>query len=373
MPLFKNQNNNSDNYNNILVGTNIYNNIGTILEKKLSYKPFLAIITDNNVASLYLKPIEESLSTSGFTFIKIIIPVGESSKSFCQVQDIINKLSQHKIKRNDFIIALGGGVVGDIAGFVASIYMRGIGFINIPTTLLAQIDASIGGKTAINNSFGKNLIGSFYNAYLIIIDTQFLRSLNERDFISGYAEILKYGLINDDKFFRFCEEQVDNIFLHKSALNYIIEQCIFKKIEIVKQDKFDQNQRALLNLGHSFGHALEHYCAYNTELLIHGEAVAIGLVLAFQFSAYLGLCSNDCAIRLTKHLEKVGLPTTINIKIFNQLKPNSLLEAMSFDKKNINNMFNLILAKGIGKAFIAKEIPRETLFKFFTKILDKEN
>lgn len=372
MPLFKNLNKYTH-FDNILIGNNIYNDIGNILEKRLTSKPFLAIITDNNVASLYLKSIEESLNSSGFNFIKIIIPAGESSKNFYQVQDIINKLSNHKIKRNDFIIALGGGIIGDLAGFVASIYMRGIGFINIPTSLLAQIDASIGGKTAINTSFGKNLVGSFYNPSLIITDTQFLRSLNKREFISGYAEILKYGLINDYEFFTFCEKQFNNIFSHKSALNYAIEQCILKKIEIVKQDKFDHNQRALLNLGHSFGHALEHYCQYNSELLLHGEAVAIGIVLAFQFSAYVGLCSNDCVIRITNHLEKVGLPASINIKIFEQLKANTLLEAMSFDKKNINNAFNLILTKDIGKAFIAKGVSGETLFNFFIKILDKKN
>ena len=360
------------NSKNLILGRDIYHNLGYILRRKITTQVNLVIITDHNVAKLYLKPIAASLATYGFNVIPIILKAGEASKSFNEVQNIIAYLIKHKIRRNDFILALGGGMIGDLAGFIASIYLRGIGFINITTSLLAQIDASIGGKTAINIAQGKNLIGSFYDPYLIISDIAFLKSLEGRQLKAGYAEMLKYGLIDDKNFFIFCQQNYAKILNQQAELEDAIKYSITKKLKIVSKDKFEQHQRMLLNLGHSFAHALESYCGYNDNLLLHGEAVAIGIVLAFQFSHYIGLCAASSAKIIIEHLQKIRLAYNLRDKKFAQLTPQIILKAMSYDKKNQNNHYNLILARDIGQCFVAKNIEKTVLESFFRKILDKK-
>lgn len=330
----------------------------------------LVIITDQNIADKYLTTLKQAFKNTHV--LDIIIPNGDEAKNLASLEFIINKLSEYKITKKDFIVGFGGGAIGDISAFVASIYMRGIGFINIATTLLAQIDAAIGGKTAINTSFGKNLIGSFYHPNFVIIDSNFLQSLDKRSLRSGYAEMLKYGLINDYEFFYFCEQNYESIFTDQNILDIAIEQSIKHKLAFITEDPFDKDKRNLLNLGHSFAHALERFCGYSQKLL-HGEAVAIGLVLAFQFSAYLRLCSKECYLRIAKHLQQVHLPYSINTELFSELSPEILSQAMKYDKKNTNNGYNLILAKDIGKAFMAYDIEENILLDFFTKLLDKKN
>lgn len=340
-----------------------------ILSNHIPLAATLVIITDNTIKNLYLSQIKSKLNN--FKIIEIIIPKGDNAKNFTQLELTLNKLSEAKINKKDFIISLGGGAIGDLAALVASLYMRGIGFINIPTTLLAQIDASIGGKTAINTKFGKNIIGSFYNPKLVITNSYFLNSLSEREFSAGYAEIIKYGLINDTNFFSYCEQHYQDILIKNEALNYAIETSIKHKLKIVQDDLFEKGNRALLNLGHSFAHALEKFCNYNNNLL-HGEAVAIGLALAFEFSAYLNLCSEKCSLRITQHLKQVNLPFSLQSHLFSDLSPELFLELMEYDKKNTHSNYNLILAKDIGKAFFAKNISSDLLLNFLRIKLDKK-
>lgn len=337
----------------IVIGSGLLKRAGAQLKKTLPSKK-ICVITDETVAKLYLVDFMKAIEAEGFTPAPpVILKPGEGTKSFSQLQYIIDKCLSYKLDRKSAIVALGGGVVGDIAGFAASVILRGIRFVQVPTTLLAQVDSSVGGKTAINTAQGKNLVGSFYQPDIVLIDTDTLKTLPERELKAGYAEILKYGLINDPGFFGWLEENGQKLLSRDAdALEYAIGVSCRAKAEIVKVDEKEQKDiRALLNLGHTFGHALEAIGGFDGRLL-HGEAVGIGLKLAAGFSRDIGLCSAADAAKVESHLSKTGLMVNPPFKA----GAGDMLEKMRGDKKARDGRMTFILMKGIGKAFVADNI-----------------
>tara|TARA_B100000686_G_scaffold240186_1_gene248664 strand:- start:15245 stop:16345 length:1101 start_codon:yes stop_codon:yes gene_type:complete len=344
----------------IIIGYEILNSINQ-LHKKYFPKRNKIIIYDKK---LQKNPIfNVLLNKLGKNTQSISIPSGEESKSIYRLEKIYNKLFKLKIDRSTVIYALGGGVIGDLAGFVSATFMRGIDYVQIPTTLLSQVDSSVGGKTAINSKYGKNLIGSFYQPKLVIIDTKTLTSLPNNQMISGYAEIVKYALINDKKFFTWLEKN-GKFILKKNfqKLEYSIHKCCKLKVKIVEQDEKEKGKRALLNLGHTFAHALERISNYKG--FTHGEAVSVGIILAYKLSYKFKYCNLKDLNRVTRHFKELKLPN--NISDIMKDKPNSseIISAMKLDKKTINNVINFILAKGIGKAFKCATVKEKTLKLF---------
>jgi 3-dehydroquinate synthase len=323
-----------------------------------------AIISDEHVAILHGAKVRQALEAQGLRVAEIIIPAGETSKSYAQLANVCDALLAAKIERNDLVIALGGGVVGDLAGFAAAILRRGVRFVQMPTTLLAQVDSSVGGKTGINSVHGKNLIGAFHQPSLVLADTELLDTLPLREIRAGYAEIVKYGLINKASFFDWCERHWQDVFAGGLAREEAVAMSCAAKAEIVVRDEHEQGDRALLNLGHTFGHALERIVAYDSARLIHGEAVAIGLALAFRFSAALGLTSPEEAQRVSAHLDQVGLPTRLSQVPKGCGSVEALLDAMAQDKKVSQGALTFILARGIGAAFVAKNVEVEKVRHF---------
>ena len=320
----------------------------------------LFIITDDKVAGLHLSTLQQSLLASGFSFETIIVGIGENSKTFAVLEEVVTRILASKPERKSTLIALGGGVVGDLTGFAASIILRGINFIQIPTTLLAQVDSSVGGKTGINTKEGKNLVGSFYQPRLVIADSDMLSTLSERDYLAGYAEVIKYGLINDATFFRWAVKNADDIKARKpEAIRKCVQVSCAHKAAIVEADEREGGIRALLNLGHTFGHALETETGFSSTLL-HGEAVAIGMVMAFQLSVQLGLCKEQALTEVIEHLKVMGLPTS-PLDIRKNWDTEQLIRHMYGDKKVDNGKLVFILAKGIGKAFLCKDVTETAL------------
>lgn len=295
----------------------------------------LFLVTDENVAQAGW-PRRLDVNFAG----EFILPAGESSKNLNMLGSLIDQMIESGIGRSDHVVAVGGGMVSDIAGLAAALLKRGCGWVAVPTSLLAQVDSAIGGKTAVNARQGKNLIGAFHPPSLVLIDPECLDSLPARELRSGYAEVVKYGLIGDPAFFAYCEENGDTLLGgDRAARLHAIQVCVRSKVKHVKGDERDERgQRALLNFGHSYGHAIEAETG-----LLHGEAVAIGMVMAFERSVELGLCANDDADRVIRHLKAVGLPTRID------LEPGILSQRMRHDKKD----GSLILTRGIGRAFLA--------------------
>lgn len=362
----------------VLIGFKLLDKIGEILLAKLhsdgqdsSALPRLACISDSNVAPLYLARLQNSLASAGFKSYSITIEAGEKSKNHTSLQYIIAQLSSENFNRKDIIVALGGGMISDIAGFAASIFLRGIRFITIATSLLAQIDASIGGKTGINTELGKNLVGSFYSSMLIVNDLELLESLALSEFRAGYAEMVKYGLINDVSFFKFCQTSLRAIMARSAALEQAINYCVQAKLKITASDYFEQNDRALLNLGHSFAHGLEAASGYK---ILHGEAVAVGMALAFDFSNVLGYANIDTVARVVSHLNDAGLPTNIEqLQLPQDINARQLLALMRQDKKNTQSGFTLILARNIGQSFVAPNVAPDLLHQFLEKKLDRKS
>lgn len=347
----------------ILVGPNLIGKAGADVASRLPGTR-AAVITDKNVASTYLKPLQESLRAAGIESITAQIEPGERSKSFDTLQDVVNTVLAARLERNDTIIALGGGVVGDLAGFATSIIRRGMNFVQIPTTLLAQVDSSVGGKTGINTAHGKNLVGAFHQPRFVLADTSALDTLPSREFRAGYAEVAKYGLINDANFFSWLETNWHEIFSGGSARIKAIAHSCRAKAEIVERDERETGERALLNLGHTFGHALEAATGYDGSRLVHGEGVAIGLVLAHRFSARLNLASLDDAARVEAHLRAVGLPTDPRHIPGTLPGADSLLSYIAQDKKVSRGSLTFILTRGIGQAFIARDVPTSDVYEF---------
>jgi shikimate kinase/3-dehydroquinate synthase len=330
-----------------------------------------AIITDENVARLHLGALEESLTRSGVRYSTIVVEPGEASKSLAVFGRVCDEVLAAKIERRDLIIALGGGVVGDLTGFVAASVRRGSRFIQIPTTLLSQVDSSVGGKTGINSRHGKNLIGAFHQPSLVLADVDVLRTLPAREFRAGYAEVAKYGLIGDKRFFEWLEADADAVFHSRAEQICAVAVSCETKATIVARDETEQGDRALLNLGHTFGHAFERITNYDSERLVHGEGVAIGIVCAARFSARLGLCGADVADRVERHLASVGLPTKISDIPGWDADAGAILDAMRQDKKVERGALTFILMRGIGETFIAKSVDADDVRAFLESELTR--
>jgi len=329
------------------------------------------IVTDENVAQYYLRATESALGAAGMATSAVIVPPGESSKSFEVFEEVCEAIIAARIERGDLVVALGGGVVGDLAGFAASAVRRGLDYVQVPTTLLAQVDSSVGGKTAINSAEGKNLIGAFHQPILVLADTTTLDTLPAREFRAGYAEVVKYGLLGDKSFFVWLESSWRNIFEGGPAREFAIETCCRAKAKIVARDERESGERALLNLGHTFGHAIEAACGFS-ERLLHGEAVAAGMALAFGFSARRGLMPEAEAERAIRHLAEVGLPTEPR-HIPGGLPPvDELMELIAQDKKVRRGMLTFILARGIGAAFVEPNVDQRDVHAFLSEKLAEQ-
>ncbi len=315
-----------------------------------------AIVTDENVARLHLATLQKSLDDAGLRHTTIVVAPGEGSKSLATYGRVCDDVLAAKIERRDLIVAFGGGVVGDLAGFVAASVRRGSRFVQIPTTLLSQVDSSVGGKTGINSPHGKNLIGAFHQPALVLADVDVLQTLPPREMRAGYAEVVKYGLIRDARFFDWLEADAEAIFHSRPEQICAVAVSCETKAEIVARDETEQGDRALLNLGHTFGHAFERLADYDSGRLVHGEGVAIGIACAARFSARLGLCEAAIAERVARHLKSVGLPTEIRDIPGWRDDAQAILDAMYQDKKVERGALTFILMRAIGDAFIAKSI-----------------
>ena len=352
----------------ILIGANLLANAGVYLAPVLKH-PRIVIVTDATVSNLHLSGLCASLDAMGVQNNVIIIPPGEAAKNFNQLQTLLNQLLELRIERNDTILALGGGVIGDLAGFAASILRRGVNFIQAPTTLLAQVDSSVGGKTAINMKEGKNLIGTFHQPRIVLADVATLDSLPARQLRAGYGEVLKYGLIDNFSFFEWLEEHGSKVLSRdRAALCHAVTVSCRSKAAIVTHDEREIGERALLNLGHTFAHALEAEYGYDGRLL-HGEAVAIGLYMAFKLSSDLGLCSSQETDRLHRHLISKNLPTSVDKIDIHRPTAEALIRHMHQDKKVIGGQLTFVLTRGIGQAFIENNVKTEAVTAMLSSIL----
>ncbi len=353
----------------IVVGENLLERAGAAIAPLMQGNKAV-IVTDSNVGPLYLQRLERSLSDNAIEHSAIILAAGEHSKNFEHLQALTDKLFQAGVERKTMLIALGGGVVGDLAGFCAAITMRGIEFIQIPTTFLSQVDSSVGGKTGINSAYGKNLIGAFHQPRLVLADLESLDTLPRRQLLSGYGEVVKYGLINDAAFFSWLEDNAKALLAGERTLQRqaVLKSCT-SKAAIVAADEREFGVRALLNLGHTFGHALEAETGYGEDLL-HGEAVAIGMVMAFDLSVRLGLCPQADAIRVRDHLAGVCLPTDLTGLNTASWTPERLMEHMGLDKKAEAGTIVFVLARAIGEAFISADVAPAELRAFLAAALN---
>ncbi|MBY5464326.1 3-dehydroquinate synthase [Rhizobium leguminosarum] len=347
----------------ILIGPGLIARAGAEIATRLKGRK-AAVVTDENVAPLYLKALVASLGEAGIASAEVVLPAGEKTKSFEHLITACDKVLEARVERNDYVIALGGGVIGDLSGFAAGIVRRGVRFVQVPTSLLSQVDSSVGGKTGINSRHGKNLIGVFHQPDLVLADTDVLNSLSAREFRAGYAEVAKYGLIDKPDFFAWLEANWKAVFTGGSARIEAIAASCQAKADVVVADERENGQRALLNLGHTFGHALEAATAYDSSRLVHGEGVSIGMVLAHEFSARMNLASPDDARRVERHLKEVGLPTRMS-DIPGDLPPaETLMDAIAQDKKVKSGKLTFILTRGIGQSFVADDVPASEVITF---------
>jgi 3-dehydroquinate synthase len=334
----------------IVIGRGVIHSLGARIEA-LRPNARVFIVTDRNIELNHLDTVEETLAESAIAASQLILAPGEGSKSFRVFEQVCEAIIAARIERGDLVVALGGGVIGDLAGFAAAAVRRGIDYVQVPTTLLAQVDSSVGGKTAINSARGKNLIGAFHQPILVVADTALLDTLPPREFRAGYAEVAKYGLLGDAAFFSWLEANWREVFAGGGgAREHAVAVCCRAKAAIVARDERETGERALLNLGHTFGHALEAACGFSDRLL-HGEAVAAGMALAFEFSVRLGLLPAAEAERAVRHLAEVGLPTRPQ-DIAGLPDADALMALMAQDKKVKRGMLTLILVRGIGTAFV---------------------
>ncbi len=351
----------------VLVEEAAFDRAGEIL-KPYGRDGRLVVVTDRNVFQAQGARFAAGLERGGLTADGIILDPGEGTKDWSHLARLMDDLLARGVGRGDHIVALGGGVVGDLAGFAASILKRGCGIIHVPTTLLAMVDSAIGGKTGINVTAGKNLVGTFHQPSLVLIDADCLDTLPERELRAGYAEVVKYGLIGDPAFFAWCEANGPALLAgDPAAREHAVATCVAAKAAIVAQDERETSgRRALLNLGHSFGHALEAAAGYSDRLL-HGEAVAVGMSLAYLFSAGRGLCPPEHAARVIAHLKRAGLPTSIE-ETGVEAGPAELAQLMLHDKKASGGTLTLILARGIGAAFVERGVEPEEVTAFLEAI-----
>ncbi len=354
----------------ILIGPGLIAAAGREISSRLKGRK-IAVITDENIAPIYLDNFLDALKVEGIDAVSLVLPAGEKTKSFEHLISVCDSVLAASIERNDAVVALGGGVIGDLTGFAAGIARRGSRFIQVPTSLLAQVDSSVGGKTGINSPHGKNLIGVFHQPDLVLADTDVLDTLSPREFRAGYAEVAKYGLIDKPDFFAWLEKNWQAVFAGGDARIEAIATSCQAKADVVAADERENGQRALLNLGHTFGHALEAATQYDSARLVHGEGVSIGMVLAHQFSARMNLASPDDGKRVEKHLREVGLPTTMG-EIPGGLPPAEvLMDAIAQDKKVKAGKLTFILTRGVGQSFVADDVPQSEVVAFLKEKLPK--
>jgi 3-dehydroquinate synthase len=353
----------------ILIGEGLIAGAGARLAERFPGRRF-AVVADATVAGLHLPALRASLAGAGLEAAEIVVAPGEASKSFPVLEEVVDAVLAARLERGDLLIALGGGVVGDLTGFVAGIVRRGMAFVQMPTTLLAQVDSSVGGKTGINTRHGKNLVGVFHQPALVLADIGALATLTPRDFRAGYAEVAKYGLIDDPAFFAWLEANAAAMLAGDGAARaHAVAVSCRAKAEVVRIDEKETGPRALLNLGHTFGHALEAACGYDGARLVHGEAVAIGMVLAHDFSSRMNLASPDDAARVRAHLTAVGLPTRLADIPGDLGGADRLMQAILQDKKVKRGRLTFILTHGVGRAFIADDVPPDAVRAFLADAL----
>lgn len=351
----------------IVIGRGLLVSLG-IRIAKLRPGSRTAIVTDETVAAHHLAAAEAALAAANVATSRIVVPAGEATKSFAHFENVCEAIVGARIERGDLVVALGGGVIGDLAGFAAACVRRGVEFVQVPTTLLAQVDSSVGGKTGINSRHGKNLIGAFHQPVLVVADTALLDTLPAREFRAGYAEVVKYGLLGDAAFFDWLEANAAEVFSGGPAREHAIAVCCRAKAGIVARDERETGERALLNLGHTFGHALEAGCGFSGRLL-HGEAVALGMVMAFDFSMRKGLVSGQDAQRMRAHLMKVGLPTHVKEVRGGVPGVDALMALIAQDKKVKRGALTFILVRGIGQAFIENNVDPAEVRAFLEQAL----
>ncbi|MCK4939551.1 MAG: 3-dehydroquinate synthase [Rhodospirillaceae bacterium] len=344
----------------ILVGPGLISDAGLHIANVIP-QPRVVVVTDENVAPHYLGPIMASLKNANIDATAITLPAGEESKSFAMLEELSESLLELKIERTTTLIALGGGVIGDLVGFAAAVTLRGIPFIQVPTTLLSQVDSSVGGKTGINSRLGKNLVGAFYQPLLVLADIETLDTLPRREVLAGYAEVVKYGLISDAGFFDWLVDNGASLIDGDAGarIHAIITSCK-AKAKIVAEDELELGVRALLNLGHTFGHALEAETGYSDKLL-HGESVAIGSIMAFDASQRTGLCRVEDFEKVRSHFESIGLPVGLAHIKGSDWTASRLLEHMSRDKKVKDGKITFVLVRAIGDAFVTSDISNDAV------------
>ena len=344
----------------ILIGSQLLARTGELIRPHMRGSK-VVVVTDEIVSDRYLSDVQESLQAHGIRNEHLVLPVGETYKNWSTLLHVVEWMLDQMLERNDMVLTLGGGVIGDLAGFAGAIVRRGLRLVNLPTTLLAQVDSAIGGKTGINSPQGKNLIGTFHQPVLVISDTTTLGSLRRRDFLAGYGEVLKYGLLGDADFFNELDSSRKRISVRDTEfMSMMIRHSCQMKADIVSSDEYEHDKRTLLNLGHTFGHALEALTGYSDRLL-HGEAVALGCMLAFELSARMGLCSPEARDQLGNHLDAMGMKTRMSQIPGITPTAEEVRMAMYHDKKVHKGNVHLILVRGIGSAFITKEFDTDLL------------
>ena len=353
----------------IVIGRGLLASLGERI-KNLRPDARVAIVTDETVAAHHLAAAEAALKAAGIDSAPILVPAGEGSKNYATFEKVCEAIIAARVERNDLVVALGGGVIGDLAGFAAACARRGLDFVQVPTTLLAQVDSSVGGKTGINSRQGKNLVGAFHQPVLVVADSALLDTLPKREFRAGYAEVAKYGLLGDAAFFAWLEKNWQDVFAGGPGREHAIAVCCRAKAGIVARDERETGERALLNLGHTFGHALEAGCGFSDRLL-HGEAVALGIALAFEFSAKKGLIAASDAARASAHLAAVGLPTHLTDVSGGIPTVDVLMDLIAQDKKVRRGSLTFILVRGIGQAFIENDVEAAEVRAFLTDKLSQ--
>ena len=344
----------------VRIGPGLLNRAGAEIAPILS-RPRVAIVSDATVAGLHLPALTAALDAQGIAADVLELPPGEGTKSWDSLTRVVDWLLDCKVERRDVVLALGGGVIGDLVGFAAAVLRRGVRFVQLPTSLLAQVDSSVGGKTGINTRHGKNLVGAFHQPALVLADTGVLDTLTPRDFRAGYGEVVKYGLLGDAGFFHWLEENGQAVARGEvEARQHAVTRSVQMKADIVLRDETEQGDRALLNLGHTFCHALEAATGYSDRLL-HGEGVAIGCALAFELSSRLGLCPQEDPSRVRAHLKAMGMRCDLSDIPGDLPGADALLDLMAQDKKVVDGQLRFILARGIGQAFVTSDVPRDAV------------
>ncbi len=347
----------------IHIASGLLSQIGKLIKPILKQQR-VYVVTDENVKKTHLDTLKTGLAAEGIDAFVEVLPAGEATKCFAVLESTIDSLMQLGADRNDVVIAFGGGVIGDLTGLVAGLLKRGMRFVQVPTTLLAQVDSSVGGKTAINSKIGKNLVGLFNQPEMVIADQDVLQTLPIRELRAGLAEVIKYGLIDDPDFFEFIEQNADKLnAADPEALAEAVKVSCEAKARIVSEDETERGKRALLNLGHTFAHALERANGFGSALL-HGEAVGAGMAMAYRYSQTLGLCSGQETVRAEKGILALGLETDVRKLSGGPYQANALLEHMMHDKKTELGKLTLILAKGIGQSYIEKQVDADQLLAF---------